>query len=565
MSHVRTPGMARILPLITGLALGALALGPGLRRGFLLSYDMVFVPQPPLTAAALGVAGGPPRAVPSDAVVAVLARALPSDIVEKLVLLSIFMLACSGVAAMLRALPLPVRLAAGAFYSWNPYVAERLILGQWALLLGYAGLPWVISAIASGTEGWRGAARLCLALVPAAIGGFAAMSVSALVAGAAALVAPAAQRTQAQRATATVRHGRARTVITVALVLGALSLPWLIPSLARPVHTSAAGVDAFASRADTPFGSVGSLLALGGAWNAETVPRGYGGFAAVLWLLLGVAGVFGYVAWYRRDPRWPGLGIAAIAGFLIAIVGITSVGREMLRGLIGAWPGFAVLRDGQQFVAPLALAEAAGVGALVARCVRARQPFGIKDDKSSGPGRADLTAVALATAGLIVPVLLLPGLAWGAAGRLRPVQYPADWLRVRAAINAGPSAGSALLLPWGAYRRFGWNHDEAVLDPWPRLLSRTVIRSDAVQVGELVVPGEDATARRFGKLITSQAPLAAPLRALGVRYVIVDAGPDRTSAYGGGSFRPPSGLTRRLAGATVVLTGPDVVVYRLGG
>src|SRR6266567_2856294 len=33
MSHVRTPGMARILPLITGLALGALALGPGLRRG----------------------------------------------------------------------------------------------------------------------------------------------------------------------------------------------------------------------------------------------------------------------------------------------------------------------------------------------------------------------------------------------------------------------------------------------------------------------------------------------------------------------------------------------------
>ncbi len=200
MSHVRTPGMARILPLITGLALGALALGPGLRRGFLLSYDMVFVPQPPLTAAALGVAGGPPRAVPSDAVVAVLARALPSDIVEKLVLLSIFMLACSGVAAMLRALPLPVRLAAGAFYSWNPYVAERLILGQWALLLGYAGLPWVISAIASGTEGWRGAARLCLALVPAAIGGFAAMSVSALVAGAAALVAPAAQRTPSHRA-----------------------------------------------------------------------------------------------------------------------------------------------------------------------------------------------------------------------------------------------------------------------------------------------------------------------------------------------------------------------------
>ena len=29
---------------------------------------------------------------------------------------------------------------------WNPYVAERLIIGQWALLIGYAGLPWVLRA-----------------------------------------------------------------------------------------------------------------------------------------------------------------------------------------------------------------------------------------------------------------------------------------------------------------------------------------------------------------------------------------------------------------------------------
>ena len=35
-------------------------------------------------------------------------------------------------------------LAAGVFYSWNPYLAERLVMGQWAMLLGYAGLPWVL-------------------------------------------------------------------------------------------------------------------------------------------------------------------------------------------------------------------------------------------------------------------------------------------------------------------------------------------------------------------------------------------------------------------------------------
>ena len=67
----RSPGAARphAWPALTGLVLGLLALGPALGRGFvLLSYDMVFVPDPPVGSADLGYAGGPPRAVPSDLV-----------------------------------------------------------------------------------------------------------------------------------------------------------------------------------------------------------------------------------------------------------------------------------------------------------------------------------------------------------------------------------------------------------------------------------------------------------------------------------------------------------------
>ena len=44
------------------------------------------------------------------------------------------------------------RLAAGVCYAWNPFVAERLLIGQWALLLGYAGLPWVIRLLVTGRE-----------------------------------------------------------------------------------------------------------------------------------------------------------------------------------------------------------------------------------------------------------------------------------------------------------------------------------------------------------------------------------------------------------------------------
>jgi len=140
---------ARLRPSLgaaTGLVLGLLALGPGLRRGFLLSYDMVFVPREPFTSAMFGLSGGPPRAVPSDFVVGVASRLLPADIVQKFVLLLIFVLACSGAAALLDREPALARVAAAMFYGWNPYVAERLIIGQWALLIGYAGLPWVLRA-----------------------------------------------------------------------------------------------------------------------------------------------------------------------------------------------------------------------------------------------------------------------------------------------------------------------------------------------------------------------------------------------------------------------------------
>ena len=140
--NVSSGWFGRAWPGAVGLGLGLLALGPGLRRGFLLSYDMLFVPREPFAAAVGGQA--PPRAVPSDLVIAALSRAVPADLVQKAILLSVFVLACSGAARLLDREPWPAGLAAGVYYAWNPYVGERLIIGQWALLLGYAGLPWVL-------------------------------------------------------------------------------------------------------------------------------------------------------------------------------------------------------------------------------------------------------------------------------------------------------------------------------------------------------------------------------------------------------------------------------------
>jgi hypothetical protein len=528
-----------------------LALGPGLRRGFLLSYDMVVVPRQPFTPALAGLAGGPPRAMPSDAVVAVASRVMPADVVQKLLLLLIFTLACSGAASLLAREPWFARLAAGVCYTWNPFVAERLIIGQWALLLGYAGLPWALRAVTTGTvASWRGAGRLGVALLPAIAGGFAAMTVTAVVVLPAAVLAspPGAARGRPGQ--------RVRAGLAALGVLTVGSLPWLIPSLAHAVYADPAGVAAFAAGADTPFGTLGSLVMLGGMWNAQAVPAGYGGWWSVLWLAFVLAAAAGYVAFGVRRHRWPGLGVAAVAGLLIAGLGVTAPGRDLLRSLSGAWPGFAVLRDGQQFIAPLALAEALGAGLLVAWATRPRvSPVG-RADGVWGTG-ADRSGLVIAVALLLAPLLLLPGLAWGAAGRLRPAWYPASWLSAARLIDGSRAAGKVLLLPWTAYRRPAWNGGRAMLDPWPRLVSRPVIWNDGPQVGTVQMRPDDSAARRLSAVIAAPGPLTAALEAAGVRYVIVDSG-----AAGPGTSGPGATGAARLPGCAVVATGPGLVVYQ---
>ncbi len=558
----------RAWPALAGLALGVLALGPGLRRGFLLSYDMVIVPRQPFTATLAGLAGGPPRAVPSDAVVAAASRALPADLVEKLLLLSIFVLACSGAAALLAREPWFARLAAGVFYAWNPFVAERLIIGQWALLLGYAGLPWALRAVTvCPVASWRGAGRLGLALLPAIVGGFAAMTISALVVLPAAILArpPGTQ----QPAPGQPAWQRVRAGATALGVLAVGSLPWLIPSLMRPVYAGPAGVAAFAARADTPFGSIGSLLMLGGMWNAQAVPAGYGGWWSALWLALVLAAAAGYVAFGVRRHRWPGLGIAAVTGLVIASLGVTAPGRDLLQALGSFWPGFAVLRDGQQFIAPLALAEALGAGLLASRAARPRTSAAARENAT-----ADRAGLAIAVALLLAPVLLLPGLAWGAAGRLRPVWYPSSWLNAARLIDDSPAAGKVLLLPWTAYRRPAWNGGRALLDPWPRLLRRPVIWNDGPQVGDVQMLADDPAARRLDAVIAARGPLTPALRAAGVRFVIADGGsgggpagqpaPGESGVPASGDGGVP-GLAGRQPGSAVVAAAPGLVVYRIPG
>ncbi|MFD6950756.1 hypothetical protein A6A08_11430 [Nocardiopsis sp. TSRI0078] len=585
---------ARLLPWAVGLVAGVLALGPALGPGYVLRYDMVFVPDPSLGTVLRG-ADGFPRAIPSDAVVAVLSLVLPGDLVQSLALSAVFAVGGAGAARLasravyrggaaggpaagsLGAVLAPV--AAGLAYVWNPFVAERLLLGQWAVLLGYAGLPWAVGAAArlATARPVAGFAGLVRALVPAAVGGFSSVVLTALTAGPVALRTDGAGGNRAGTAGEADRGvrwwGRAGLF---ALALVTASLPWLLPSLSSGADTDPAGVEAFAARSDTPFGVVGSLLLLGGVWNSGAVPAGYGEpVTASVRLLLCLVALAGWVWWLRRERPGFGTGLsaAALLGFALALLGATGPGRELLTWLIGLWPGFGPLRDGQLYVAPLALVQALGLGACVRWLAGGRSLRGAEASDGSGEGHralgkgrggiGSLGRVGLAVFALLLPVAVLPGLLWGAGGRLTPVHYPEEWRAAQAAVAADDRPGAVLVLPWSAYRGPDWSgRPVVVLDPATKLFDRRTLWNDDLVVGtpdggSVVVSGEDARARRVARVLEPDPRTGMPERleagtlgALGVRHVVVSAPVDNRFWSG-------------VEGLSVVVEGPDMVLLRV--
>lgn len=472
------------------LALATLVVAPLLLgRGYALVGDMVFVPDQPWKDRWLGLDGSVPRAVPSDALVWLLGRLVPGDVVQELVLLGTLFAAGAGAARLTAAFSLPARSAAVVLAIWNPYVHERLAIGHWALLVGYAALPWVVVAALRCRSG----ARWPTLVLPLAVAAW-----TSPTGGVLALLVALAVLAPCWRLV-----GSAAAVGTV------VNLPWILPGLATAgAPADEFGVTAFAARADTPFGVLGSLLGLGGIWKESATAPGRG--VALLGgtaLLLSLLALLGTASLVRRGPhRQPAGALLAVGllGVLLALAPATpAVG--LVEWVVTDVPGGGLLRDSQKWVALLLPALLLGLAAVVDR-------LGERLGSPTAPG------VALA----LVPVAVLPGLAWGLLGTLSPATYPDDWHAARDVLQreAGDGARS-VVLPFGLYRRFDWNHGHAVLDPLPRFLPGEVLTDDALVVEDGVVAGEDALAAEVRAVADDPEQLAALLRSEGIGWLVV--------------------------------------------
>ncbi len=496
------------LGLWAGSGLALLLLAPVLGPGYVLVRDMVFVPRLPLGGQLLGLEGVP-RAVPSDLLVALTGRVVAAGWLQDVVLLGVVACGAWGAARLAPTSSRAGAVTAATAYGWSAYLHERLLLGQWALLVGWAVLPWAARAALAwrrGHPGWPAVA----CLVVAAAGGASAV----LLVGLVVLVC-----------------GRpAKALAATAL----LSLPWVVPGLLQDVVAGdPKGVSAFAAAADTPLGVLGSLLTGGGVWASAAVPpgRSAGVAAAVVVLLLAAAGLPALRA--RVGDR---LAVAGLLGLLLALLGHLPGLSDALRWAVVHVPAAGLLRDGQKWLAPFVL-----LVAVAAACGAERVLSRIPTE------RVRRFAGVLA---VLAPLAALPGAAWAEHGRLAVSHYPADWERVTARTH-----GAVLVLPWTLYRAFPWDADRTVLDPATKLLRRPVV-NDSLPLAHGSVRGEDPVAAAVDAVARSGDPMLPALRSAGIGQVLVERstrGADRDA------------LERQTRGLTVVTETKELALYAVPG
>jgi hypothetical protein len=443
-------------PLLLGVVLAALVCYP-FADGRLLLLDFVSGPhQPLLPATAFGLDGGLNGGVPLAIGFRLLDRLLrqAGSVVPAAVF---FPLATTGAARLVRTAGLPARLGAGLFYAVNPFVFDRLYAGQLGVLLGYALLPFAVTALLDAAQEPHRVGR-------AALWAGATVMMSEHFAWILVPVTVAIVVTRPHRMRALLRLSAA------ALGAAAISAYLLVAPVLAGVSPAGAlaQLSSYRTQADPRLGLLVNVAGLYGFFRpGPTEPKNLiSGWPAILAALVLIVAV-GYVAVLRGAAhRRDGLAIlaAGVAGYFLAL-GDQGPTGGLFRFAFEHVPGFVLMREPDKFAVLVALAYAYGFGWGIAWLTnRSRQKA------------AKIAPVALA---IVVPLAYTPNLLGGLGGQVRASEIPPSWSV--ASRLAGP--GTVLFLPWHEYFPTPFTGQRVIANPAAYYFAGTVLTSQNPGLG----------------------------------------------------------------------------------
>jgi hypothetical protein len=505
------------LPVLLYGALALLIMAPLLRPGFVFALDMVPTPVWRL-----------PGQVTSSylfyAVMHVLNFVIPADVLQKMLLLGIFLLAGQGMHRLVQKLQdspgtsINQEIGAyvsGIFYLVNPYTYSRFMAGQFAVLFGYALLPWFAWVLLKFLRkpSWRAACKV--GGLAASIGIVSIHSLGLLLVMAVAALGIALWKMQTD--TLALR----RLVVLILLSAGifiALSSYWLLPLMTGHGATASA-IGGFGAGDQQAFmtlghGALGRLASVGrleGFWvegqGLYRLPQAIG---PVWWLVLGLVlslTVAGALQLWRGGKR-----------YIVAWLGLSAmIAAVLAAGIFTSWlsahvPFFAGYREPHKFVGLLVLAYAVFLGSGVAAVLDRCQRFGA------------LPMLAVVMVAVVLPFVYAPSMLLGGGRQLSTHQYPLGWFSVNERLNADPDQFKVLFLPWHLYMHFDFTAT-FMANPAQNFFDKPTLTSNDPELGHSSPNQPDPVKALIAQQLLpgaqNRTDLAARLSRLRIKYVVL--------------------------------------------
>jgi hypothetical protein len=491
------------------LALALVCLRSFTDGGYLLQVDSVFGPRPGSVPSGFGA--------PVAFLQAAGVELFGGELVGRVYAAGALFLAGFGPMVLLRRAPWYARSAAAFLGALNPWVYDRMVDGQWGVVVAAAGLfLWVAAweALQASPGAYR---ALMLALTGAAIAAFAPQMlglVAVLM-----IVGSLSYRIWRDR-TRLLWTGASAAMLGFLLSYAAIS--FFLSEQAGGYGTvrqfSRADFVFFRSVAGDDYGLLASLAGLYGYWG-ERMGRFPPANEDASWWPLAAAVIVAAAlagAWFQRHRAW--LLICGLLGLTVSASTAFPAGLEGAVWLSDRIPLAGAYREPQKWSALWLLALvtlSAGAVESVAGLLR-RRPRSLA--RAVAPALAYVLILAALLPAGINQIRALPSI-------VDPLEYPDYWYRTEDYLRSSvPRDEPIIVLPWHLYQPLAASEGRLVANP-----ARAFFSGNLVVPQNLEIPGRftDVTSRydRIGAVIEREGygscAVARAIREENVNWILV--------------------------------------------
>ena len=498
---------------------------PLLSRGYVLSLDMVFTPslRMPVTVS---------NDYPFRMLLHVLNLAVPSDVIEKLLLLTILVTSGTGLYKLLGyVIPRQTKLFAqgeyfaGILYMINPFTYDRFMSGQYEVLLGYALIPWFSWALLRllDSPSLKSSVTLLIISMLVSITSIHSLGLMLIVA----ICATGAKCLKRHGDKLWLRRTLKYAVLTVCAFL-LLNSYWLLP-LVQGHGVIASSVSsygttdqlAFATLGNNPVAKLGNVIRLQGFWAENLGLYRQPQLHTPAWnllslIILSLVVTGGMSLWHKKQK------------FLVALFGIIWLLSVILAsGILESWlvsaiPFFSGYREPEKFAALIALTYAVFAGQGIAVILQYCSEQG---------GRLYYLAASFLL--ILIPLVWTPTMFWGFNGQLFATQYPTDWAQVNRQLDGDHTHFNVLFLPWHLYMYFNFA-GRIIANPAPAYFDKPTLVSSNPEFRNISFSQSTPTELTLNTALThatNTSNLANELAQLNIKYVLL-AKDDDFASYG---------------------------------